>query len=107
MKQSVAIEALGALAHETRLSVFRLLVQAGPSGMPAGAIGGALEIPSPTLSFHLKELRHAGLIQAERIGRSQIYRTDYAAMSDLLMFLSEKCCEGVTEYAPKTRKVTV
>lgn len=75
--------------------------------MPAGAISDALEIPSPTLSFHLKELKHAGLVQSERVGRSRIYRTDYGTMSDLLMFLTEKCCEGVAEYAPKTRKAMV
>lgn len=106
MEQSEAVDALGALAHETRMEVFRLLVRAGPGGLAAGVVGEALDIPSPTLSFHLKELKRAGLVGAERMGRSQIYRADYGAMSGLLTFLTDKCCEGVAECAPRPREAT-
>ena len=95
MEKQVAISALGALAQETRLDIFRLLVQVGPDGLPAGAVGEALSLPSATLSFHLKELKSAGLIRCERLGRSRIYRPDFAAMSELLAFLTSNCCEGV------------
>jgi ArsR family transcriptional regulator len=104
MDQSETIEALGALAHETRLDVFRLLVRAGPTGLAAGAVGEALDVAAPTLSFHLKELKRAGLVGVERVGRSQIYRADYTAMSNLLTFLTDQCCEGVAACAPRTRE---
>ena len=104
MDQSDTIVALGALAHETRLDVFRLLVRAGPTGLAAGAVGEALDVAAPTLSFHLKELKRAGLVGVERVGRSQIYRADYTAMSDLLTFLTDQCCEGVAACAPRTRE---
>jgi DNA-binding transcriptional ArsR family regulator len=104
MEQSEAVEALAALAHETRIEVFRLLVRAGPTGLAAGALSDALDIAAPTLSFHLKELKRAGLVGSQRVGRSQIYRADYPAMRDLLTFLTDKCCEGVTDCAPRTRK---
>ena len=67
-----------------------------------GSIGDALELPAPTLSFHLKELRQAGLVHADQVGRSRVYRADYPAMSDLLTFLTDKCCEGVAECAPRS-----
>ena len=95
MEKQVAISALGALAQETRLDIFRLLVQGGPDGLPAGTVGEALSLPSATLSFHLKELKSAGLIRCERLGRSRIYRPDFPAMSELLAFLTSNCCEGV------------
>jgi DNA-binding transcriptional ArsR family regulator len=95
MEKQVAISALAALAQETRLDVFRLLVQAGPGGLPAGAVGEALDLPSATLSFHLKELKSAGLIRCERAGRSRIYRPDFDAMGELLGFLTANCCAGV------------
>ena len=95
MEKQIAIAALGALAQETRLDVFRLLVRAGPEGLPAGEVGEALAIPSATLSFHLKELKSAGLILCERAGRSRIYRPDFDAMGELLAFLTENCCQGV------------
>jgi ArsR family transcriptional regulator len=104
MEQLEAIEALSALAHETRIEVFRLLVRAGPAGLAAGAIGDALDIAAPTLSFHLKELKRAGLVGSERVGRSRIYRADYPAMRQLLTFLTDHCCEGVPECAPQLRK---
>ncbi len=94
MEKQDAIAALGALAQETRLDVFRLLVREGPEGLPAGEIGEALALPAATLSFHLKELRSAGLVACERAGRSRIYRADFDAMNDLLGFLTENCCQG-------------
>jgi DNA-binding transcriptional ArsR family regulator len=106
MEQSEAVGALAALAHQTRIAAFRLLVRAGPGGLTAGAISDALDLPAPTLSFHLKELRRAGLIRSDRVGRSKVYRADYPAMSDLLTFLTDKCCEGVTECAPRPREDT-
>jgi ArsR family transcriptional regulator len=106
MEIMAAAETLGALAHETRIEVFRLLVRAGPTGLAAGAMSEALDIPAPTLSFHLKELKQARLVASERVGRSQIYRADYSAMSNLLTFLTEHCCEGVAECAPQPRKAT-
>jgi len=94
MKAASAIEALGALAQEHRLAVFRQLVQAGDNGMAAGAIAEAIGIPDSSLSFHLAQLRHAGLILQERQHRSLIYRANYAAMNALLGYLTENCCAG-------------
>jgi ArsR family transcriptional regulator, arsenate/arsenite/antimonite-responsive transcriptional repressor len=90
------IEVLGALAHEHRLALFRLLVQAGAEGMPAGAIAEALALPNSSLSFHLAHLTRAGLIQQTRQSRSLIYTTDYAAMNSLVGYLIENCCGGAT-----------
>ncbi len=90
------IEALGALAHEHRLSLFRLLVQAGAEGMPAGAIAEALALANSSLSFHLAHLTRAGLIQQTRKSRSLIYTADYAAMNRLVGYLMENCCGGAT-----------
>lgn len=94
MEKQMAIGALAALAQETRLDVFRALVQAGPEGLPAGAIGARLEIPSATLSFHLKELKNAGLIRCERQGRSRIYSPDFSVTRELIQFLTANCCQG-------------
>jgi DNA-binding transcriptional ArsR family regulator len=96
MEKTDVIAALAALAQDTRLDVFRLLVQAGPGGLPAGRIGERLNLASATLSFHLNQLRHAGLITFRREGRSLIYAAEYAAMSGLLAFLTENCCQGDT-----------
>ncbi len=95
MEKQVAISALAALAQETRLDVFRVLVQSGPEGLPAGAIGALLGTPSATLSFHLKELRSAGLVCCERVSRSRIYSPDFAAVGALMAFLTANCCSGV------------
>ena len=92
MKKSSAIAALGALAQETRLDIFRLLVQRGPQGMPAGEIGEHLGQPSPTMSFHLNQLRFAGLVTSRRDGRSIIYSANFRAMRELLGYLTENCC---------------
>jgi ArsR family transcriptional regulator len=94
MKAASAIEALGALAQEHRLAVFRQLVQAGDAGMAAGAIAEAIGIPGSSLSFHLAQLRNAGLILQDRQHRSLIYRANYAAMNALLGYLTENCCAG-------------
>jgi DNA-binding transcriptional ArsR family regulator len=100
LKAVSAIEALGALAQEHRLALFRLLVQAGEKGMPAGAIAEALGVPNSSLSFHLAQLRNAGLILQQRQHRSLIYRANYAAMNALLSYLSENCCAGADCAAP-------
>ena len=94
MKVQNAIEALGALAQEHRLALFRLLVQAGDEGMSAGAIAEALGVPNSSLSFHLAQLKNAGLILQERQHRSLIYRANYPAMNALVGYLMENCCAG-------------
>jgi ArsR family transcriptional regulator len=94
MEKSDAIVALGALAQDTRLDIFRLLVQAGAEGMPAGHIGEKLGLPSATLAFHLKELKNAGLATCTRKGRSLIYAAAYPTMNALLEYLTENCCQG-------------
>ena len=91
MEKSNAIAALAALAQDTRLDIFRLLVQAGAEGMAAGQIGERLGLPSATLSFHLSQLKQAGLVTFRREGRSLIYAAEYAAMNDLLAYLTENC----------------
>lgn len=90
------IRSLGALAQEHRLAAFRLLVQAGPEGMAAGALADALSTPASSLSFHLAQLSHAGLVSQRRVSRSIIYAADYAAMNGLLSYLTENCCAGGT-----------
>jgi DNA-binding transcriptional ArsR family regulator len=92
MKSSDAVRCLSALAQETRLSVYRLLVQQGPRGMAAGEIAAVLDLAPATLSFHLKELAHAGLVAARQEGRFIFYSADFAAMNALLAFLTENCC---------------
>jgi ArsR family transcriptional regulator len=94
MEKQDALAALAALAQETRLDVFRLLVQAGPEGLAAGALSERLGIAPPTLSFHLKELRSAGLVRQEREGRSLLYAPDFGAMTALVAYLTENCCAG-------------
>jgi ArsR family transcriptional regulator, arsenate/arsenite/antimonite-responsive transcriptional repressor len=83
---------LGALAQETRLALFRLLVEAGPAGLAAGAIAERLDVAAPTLSFHLKELTNAGLIRPTQQGRYVIYSADFDAMNALIAYLTENCC---------------
>src|SRR5262245_61474917 len=97
MKESTVVVALGALAQESRLDIFRLLVQEGPQGMSAGAIGERLGLPPPTLSFHLNQLRFAGLIRSRRESRSIIYSADFRTMNELLRYLTENCCGGRPE----------
>ncbi|MFN2258224.1 MAG: ArsR/SmtB family transcription factor [Parasphingopyxis sp.] len=88
------IAALSALAQEHRLGVFRALVQVGPEGLAAGAIADKLGLPNSSLSFHLAQLRHAGLVSQRREGRSLIYAADYGAMNALVGYLMENCCGG-------------
>ena len=95
MKTTQAVPILAALAQETRLSIFRALVQAGPEGLAAGRIAEAVGAPASTLSFHLKELASAGLARSRQDGRFIYYSADYAAMSELVAFLTEKCCQGM------------
>lgn len=94
MEKYDVLDALAALAQESRLDVFRLLVRAGGAGLPAGEIAAELGLPSATLSFHLSQLRHAGLVRCRRRGRSLIYAAEYSAMNDLIGYLTENCCEG-------------
>ncbi|MFC0588434.1 ArsR/SmtB family transcription factor [Novosphingobium aquiterrae] len=105
MQPNQAVQSLGALAQEHRLAAFRLLVQAGPDGMAAGALSDALGIPASSLSFHLAQLSHAGLVSQRRAGRSIIYAADYAAMNGLLSFLTENCCAGASCAATSERRV--
>jgi len=97
MKTEAAIRALGALAQETRLGIFRMLVSRGFQGLAAGEIGERLELPSPTLSFHLSQLRVAGLVSSRRESRSIIYTANYKTMVDLVNYLTENCCGGHPE----------
>lgn len=92
-----AIEALGALAHDTRLRIFRILVQCCPDGRPAGEIAAALDIPNATLSFHLNHLNQAGLVTCTRHGRTLLYALHSEAIRDLLAYLMEDCCQGKKE----------
>jgi DNA-binding transcriptional ArsR family regulator len=92
-----AVDALGALAHETRLAVFRMLVQAGPDGMIAGAIAEQQSVPPSTMSHHLATLERAGLVQSQRESRLIHYRADYPGMRRLLLFLMQDCCQGAPE----------
>lgn len=94
MKTNDALAALAALSQESRLAVFRLLVQAGPEGMAATKIADALAIGATSLSFHLKELTHAQMVVPLRQGRSIIYSANFDTMNDLLGFLTENCCGG-------------
>ena len=87
-----AVERLGALAHETRLSVFRMLVRRGPIGLPAGEIATRMEISPPNASFHLAELARVGLVTAKRDGRSVIYSVDFSTSLGLVDYLKENCC---------------
>lgn len=97
MESKAAVNMLSALGHEGRLAIFRLLVKAGPTGVAAGEIARTLEVLPNTLSANLNVLSHAGLIDARREGRSIIYTADYGAMSGLLGFLMEDCCNGAPQ----------
>jgi len=103
MEQSEAIAALAALAQDNRLDVYRLLVQAGPEGMPAGNVASALKLAPNTLTFHFDRLRQAGLVAVRREGRSMIYAARYDVMNELLGYLTENCCQG-RECAPTRRR---
>ncbi len=95
MEATSAVRALGALAQEHRLAAYRLLVQAGPEGVAAGILAEALEVPASSMSFHLAQLAHAGLVTQRRHSRSIIYAADFHAMNGLMAYLTENCCGGV------------
>lgn len=106
MNTKTAVAALAALAQESRLEVFRLLVQAGPAGLPAGEIAARLGIPSSTLSFHVKTLAQAGLVESRQESRFIYYSAGFTAMNDLVAFLGENCCGGqpCLPVAPQRRR---
>lgn len=95
MDAQLVIRALGALAQEHRLAVYRLLVQAGPEGMAAGSLAELVGVPASSMSFHLAQLANAGLVTQRRQSRSIIYAADFAAMNALMAFMTENCCGGV------------
>jgi ArsR family transcriptional regulator, arsenate/arsenite/antimonite-responsive transcriptional repressor len=101
MKEKSAVAALAALAQESRLAVFRLLVQRGPDGYPAGEISARLRIPGPTLSFHLKELAAAGLVAARKDGRFIYYSPNFERMRTLVGYLTDNCCSLAATCAPE------
>jgi len=103
MEKSEAIAALAALAQDNRLDVFRLLVQAGPEGLAAGAVADKLSLAPNTLSFHFDRLRNAGLVTCTREGRSLIYSARFETMNGLVGYLTENCCGGVAGCAPTVR----
>ncbi len=103
MDEKAAVRALGALAQEVRLRIFRAVVGVGPGGMTPGALAAELAVPPSTVSFHVKELLHAGLLTQERDGRHLIYRPSIGTMNELLAYLSANCCQAVTcEPAPSS-----
>jgi ArsR family transcriptional regulator, arsenate/arsenite/antimonite-responsive transcriptional repressor len=97
METKKAVIALAALAQDTRLSVFRLLVRVGPEGIPVGRIGEELGVAPATLSFHLKELYHAGLISSRQEGRFIYYSANFERMAALMTFLTQNCCQGMPQ----------
>ncbi len=97
MKSNDAIGALGALAQETRLAIFRLLMREAPKSLSAGLIAERLDIPAPTMSFHLAYLSRAGLVTSRREGRSILYSANHRGMNALLTYLTEDCCQGCPE----------
>jgi DNA-binding transcriptional ArsR family regulator len=100
MDATQVIGALGALAHETRLAVFRMLVERGPNGLPAGVIAEKSGVAPSSLTFHLQQLVHAGLIHQRRLSRQIIYAADFAAMNGLIAYLGENCCGSSEACAP-------
>jgi len=97
MEIKAAVTALAALAQETRLSIYRLLVEAGPQGMAAGRIGEKLNVPGATLSFHLKELSRASLVSARQEKQFIYYAVDFERMAELMTFLTQNCCQGMPQ----------
>lgn len=97
MERKIVVAALDALSQETRLEVFRLLVQAGDDGMSAGSIGEKLNVPNATLSFHLQQLKHAGLATTQRKSTTIIYKANYETMNGVIGYLSENCCQGASD----------
>ncbi|HET9446410.1 MAG TPA: helix-turn-helix transcriptional regulator [Steroidobacteraceae bacterium] len=109
MKTAAVIDALGALAHEHRLAIYRLLVEQGPTGLPAGVIGERIGLVPSSLTFHLQSLHRAGLISQMRASRQLIYSADYGVMNELVGYLTDKCCSAAeqsceTSCAPRATK---
>jgi DNA-binding transcriptional ArsR family regulator len=102
MEIKTATQSLAALAQETRLAIFRLLVEAGPEGLNAGAIAEAVGVPAATLSFHIAQLARAGLVASRQESRFIYYSANYPAMDDLIAFLTDNCCQG-KQCLPKTQ----
>lgn len=96
MKAKDVVTALGAIAHDHRLAIYRLLVEKGPDGLPAGDIAERLDMPNSSLTFHLQHMLRAGLVTQHRLGRQLIYGADYAAMNGLVSYLTENCCGSDT-----------
>lgn len=102
MNKTTAVAALAALAQETRLSIFRLLVEAGQAGMNAGAIAAALDLAPATLSFHIAHLVRSGLVAGRQESRFIYYSANFPAMDDLIAYLTDNCCQGANACLPKT-----
>jgi len=100
MKLLSAVEVLGALAHEHRLAIYRLLIKHGPEGLPAGVIGSRIGLTPSSLTFHLQALQRAGLTKHARVGRQLFYSADFSAMHDLLGYLTDECCVESASCAP-------
>lgn len=100
MQAKQAVGALGALAHDFRLEIYRMLIEQGPAGLAAGAIAERLGIPSSSLTFHLQQLLHADLVTQRRASRQLIYTADYSAMNGLVAYLTENCCGREAQAAP-------
>lgn len=100
MENGPAVAALGALAHEHRLAIYRLLVQRGPDGLAAGVLAGEIGVPPSSLTFHLQQLLHAGLVTQRRVSRQIFYAADFSTMNDLVAFLTENCCGAGVVCAP-------
>ncbi len=100
MEEKAAVASLAALAQGMRLRIFRVLIGAAPGGMTPGELSATLDVPASTLSFHLKELMHAGLVTQEREGRNLIYRLSIAQMNELLAYLTAHCCQGASCEVP-------
>ena len=107
MKTPEVVDALGALAHEHRLGIYRLLVEQGPEGMPAGVIGERVGLVPSSLTFHLQTLHRAGLINVVRVSRQLIYSTDYAVMNGLVGYLTDKCCSASSQACTTSCSPTV
>jgi ArsR family transcriptional regulator len=101
MKSARVVESLGALAHEYRLALYRLLIKQGPDGLPAGLIGSRLGLSPSSLTFHLQALQRAGLIKQARAGRQLFYSADFSAMNDLIGYLTDECCVDSAACAPE------
>jgi ArsR family transcriptional regulator, arsenate/arsenite/antimonite-responsive transcriptional repressor len=106
MNAKQAVVALGAIAHDHRLAIYRLLVEKGPDGLAAGEIAGLLDMPPSSLTFHLQQMLHAGLVTQRRLGRQLIYAADFAAMNGLVSYLTENCCGGAANCAPVCNPAT-